>query len=376
MVDLKPGNVLVDSGGQVKLLDFGITKALDPLESAGDNNTVGGVRPCTSNYASPEQVRGEPVTTATATATDIDSLGVLQYQMLTGTRPTGRHATTPAEAARSVLEDLPTRPSQVLPGQLPGDTSGDTSRDTSGTAPAQAVNPQWLRTRKRLAGDLDNILPKALEKPTAQRHRGLDTLAHDVRAFLAGHSVSARAASPAYLARQPGAAQAISRLASVEGRLGTVLGGRSGASNLGRLTDTLPQLRRTVALQEPLAQREPANVPWPMAAWAGLGRQLERPGRTVGWPAGRGPRLGRQDCGLPGRRCLPRTGQPAPAVPNRCGAGTCWPWPAWARVMRPAAWPCSTPPPPTSSAPWPPSRATGQCSATCTCCRLPAPAPW
>ena len=267
VVDLKPGNVLVDSGGQVKLLDFGITKALDPLESAGDNNTVGGVRPCTSNYASPEQVRGEPVTTATAT--DIDSLGVLQYQMLTGTRPTGRHATTPAEAARSVLEDLPTRPSQVLPGQLPGDTSGDTSRDTSrdtsGTAPAQAVNPQWLRTRKRLAGDLDNILPKALEKPTAQRHRGLDALAHDVRAFLAGHPVSARAASPAYLARQPGAAQTISRLASVERRLGTVLGGRSGASNLGRLTDTLPHLRRTVARQEPLAQREPANVPWPMA---------------------------------------------------------------------------------------------------------------
>ena len=107
--DLKPGNVLVDAEGQVKLLDFGIAKALDPLEGTDGNTTVGGQRPYTPNYASPEQVRGEPV----STATDIYSLGVLLYQMLTGTRPTGRNATTPAEAARSVLEDEPTRPCRL-----------------------------------------------------------------------------------------------------------------------------------------------------------------------------------------------------------------------------------------------------------------------
>ena len=124
--DLKPGNVLVDGEGRVKLLDFGIAKALDPLEGAQGDTTVGGVRPYTPNYASPEQVRGEPV----STATDIYSLGVLLYQMLTGTRPTGRHATTPAEAARSVLEDEPTRPSRL--------------------SASEAVDPEWLRTRKRL----------------------------------------------------------------------------------------------------------------------------------------------------------------------------------------------------------------------------------
>ena len=180
--DLKPGNVLVDTEGQVKLLDFGIAKALDLLEGAGASGgeaaqhaTVGGLRPYTPHYASPEQVRGEPV----STSTDIYSLGVLLYQMLTGVRPTGRHATTPAEAARSVLEDEPTRPSQLSPRDAP--------------------DPQWLTTRKRLEGDLDNILLKALEKAPERRYASVDALAADVRNVLAGRPVSARPASPAYV---------------------------------------------------------------------------------------------------------------------------------------------------------------------------------
>ncbi len=176
--DLKPANVLVDGQGQVKLLDFGIAKALDPLESAGGleaHSTVGGQRPYTPHYASPEQVRGEPV----STATDIYSLGVLLYQMLTGTRPTGRAATTPAEAARSVLEDEPTRPSRL--------------------SPTEAVDPQWLQTRRRLEGDLDNILLKALEKPIERRYASVDAMAADVQAFLQGRPVSARRPQVAYV---------------------------------------------------------------------------------------------------------------------------------------------------------------------------------
>ena len=173
--DLKPGNVLVDREGQVKLLDFGIAKALDPLEGHDGSTTVGGVRPYTPHYASPEQIRGEPV----STATDIYSLGVLLYQMLTGTRPTGRRATTPAEAARSVLEEEPTRPSRLSP-----DDSAD---------------PRWLQTRRKLEGDLDNILLKALEKAPERRYASVDAFAADVRAMLQGRPVSARAASPAYV---------------------------------------------------------------------------------------------------------------------------------------------------------------------------------
>ena len=180
--DLKPGNVLVTSEGAVKLLDFGIAKALDPLEgdagalgdAAGDT-TVGTQRPFTPNYASPEQVRGEPV----STATDIYSLGVLLYQLLTGVRPTGRAATTPAEAARSVLEEEPTRPSSL--------------------SAEQALDPQWLMHRKRLRGDLDNILLKSLEKPVDRRYASVDALVADVQHYLAGRPVSARPASVGYV---------------------------------------------------------------------------------------------------------------------------------------------------------------------------------
>ncbi|WP_310386828.1 serine/threonine-protein kinase [Roseateles sp.] len=176
--DLKPGNVLVTPEGQVKLLDFGIAKALDPSDSVDGqdaNTTVGLVRPFTPNYASPEQVRGEPVTTST----DIYSLGVLLYQLLTGVRPTGRRATTPAEAARSVLEETPTRP--------------------SGLGADLGFGPDWLSTRKRLSGDLDNILLKALEKTPERRYASVEAFAADVRAHLAGYPVSAHAPSRGYL---------------------------------------------------------------------------------------------------------------------------------------------------------------------------------
>ena len=170
--DLKPGNVLVDREGQVKLLDFGIAKALDPLEGHDGHTTVGGQRPYTPNFASPEQIRGEPV----STATDIYSLGVLLYVMLTGQRPYGRKAHTPAEAARSVLEEEPSRPSSLA-----------------------SPHAGWETTRRLLQGDLDNILLKTLEKQPEARYASVDALAADLNAYLEGRPVSARNASPGYV---------------------------------------------------------------------------------------------------------------------------------------------------------------------------------
>ena len=176
--DLKPGNVLVTAEGDVKLLDFGIAKALDPMDGVdgqNSNTTFGCQRPYTPNYASPEQVRGEPV----STATDIYSLGVLLYQLLTGVRPTGRTASTSMEAARSVLEEQPTRPSSLSANLI--------------------ADPQWASTRKKLRGDLDNILLKSLEKQVERRYASVDALAADVRNHLADRPVTARPASVAYV---------------------------------------------------------------------------------------------------------------------------------------------------------------------------------
>jgi eukaryotic-like serine/threonine-protein kinase len=172
--DLKPGNVLVTPAGQVKLLDFGIAKALEPGEGAAA--ATQGAMPFTPLYASPEQVRGEPV----GTATDVYGLGLLLCQMLTGQRPYGREATTPMEASRAVLDEAPTRPSSL--------------------SPPEPVVGRAGPTRRQLEGDLDNIVLKALEKPVERRYASVAELAADVRAHLEGRPVSAREPRWSYLA--------------------------------------------------------------------------------------------------------------------------------------------------------------------------------
>jgi serine/threonine protein kinase/tetratricopeptide (TPR) repeat protein len=187
--DLKPKNILVDAQGVPKLLDFGIAKLLNP-EIAGDAAT-GTLLAMTPEYASPEQMRGQPITTAT----DVYSLGVVLYELLTGRRPYGRDARNSLELLKAVCEEEAERPStavarterRTLPsGTVQTTTPAEASRTRGGT-------PEKLQ--RRLRGDLDNIVLMALRKEPQRRYRSVEALSEDIRRFLEGRPITARKAT-------------------------------------------------------------------------------------------------------------------------------------------------------------------------------------